>query len=216
MLDLLHGKEIFNFFTIYNTNGIISIFIFCILMFLVIFKTLNLKTIYKINNYSDFLSLLKNKYSFFNNKLFLFIINIFLAITFYIMITALTTLFNYQFNFPKIIILLIIIIFCYKIFNNNNLDFIYIINSILIPILIIYIIFLSLNNINFSEINFYKNNNNLISSIFHGLLYFSYNSLLIIPMLFEIENKNKKNNLYLSFLFSLIICILILLINFYF
>lgn len=210
---MLLGKEVFNFFTVYNINGLISIFIFCILMFFVILKILNIKLNYSISNYIDFLNFLNDKFHFLNNKQFLFIINIFLAVTFYIMIVGLSTLFNYQFSIPKIIVTFFIIIICYKIFRKNDINFIYVINSILIPLLIFFIIFLSMSNINFSKINFYENNNNLIFSIFYGLLYFSYNSLLIIPMLFKINVSDKKKNIYLSFLFSLIIFILTLLIN---
>ena len=209
---MLLGKEVFNFFTIYNINGLISIFIFCTLMFFVILKTLNLKLKFNINNYAEFLELLKNKYSFFNNKLFLLFINIFLAVTFYIMLTGLCTLFDYQFGLQKVLVTFIIILICYHIFNKNNLNFLYIINSILMPILILFMTFLSLNNINFSEIKLY-NNNNFINSIFNGLLYFSYNSLLIIPILFEIKSNNKKSNLFLSLFFCLIIFSLTILIN---
>ena len=181
-------------------------------MFFVFYKILNIKLKYNLENYSAFLDLLKNKNSIFNNKLFLFIINIFLAATFYIMLVALSTLFNYQFGISKIIINLIIILFCYNIFNNDNLNFLYLFNKILMPILIIFLIFLSIKNINIQEINFIYNNN-LIKSIFSGLLYFSYNSLLIIPILFKLKIKNKKQNLLLSLLFSIIIFILSIFIN---
>ena len=213
MLDLHHGKEVFNFFTIYNLNGIISILFFSVLMFFAFYKILNIKSKYNLENYSDFLDLLKNKYSIFNNKLFLLIINIFLAATFYIMLVALCTLFNYQLGFQKIIINIIIIYICYNVFNKDNLNFLYLFNKLLMPILIIFLIFLSIKNINFQEINFFFNNSNLIKSIFSSLLYFSYNSLLIIPILFKININNKKQNLKLSLLFSLIIFILSIFVN---
>lgn len=213
MLVLLLGKEVFNFFTIYNVNGLISILFFCILMFFVVLKVLNLKFKYSINSYRDFLQLLDNSNIFFNNKLFLIIINIFLASTFYIMIVGLSTLFNYQFNIPKILVTFFIIILCYHIFKKDNLKFIYIINSILIPILIIFIMFLSISNISFTNINFYENTNNFIYAIFYGLLYFSYNSLLIIPILFSINTKNIKENFFISLLFSFFIFLLTLFIN---
>ena len=92
------GKEVFNFFTIYSFNGIISIFIFSLFLFLLIYKCLNIKTNLNINSYNEFIFYLEKKYNFFNHKLFLLIINIFLASSFYIMITALSSLFNYQFN----------------------------------------------------------------------------------------------------------------------
>lgn len=112
----------------------------------------------------------------------------------------------------KIFIIFIIIIICYNVFIKNNLNFLYIINSILMPILILFMVYLSLVNIDFSKIELY-NNNCLINSIFNGLLYFSYNSLLIIPILFEIKTNNKKSNLFLSLIFCLIIFILTILIN---
>ncbi len=180
-------------------------------MFFVFYKVLNIKLFYNLNSYSDFLKLLHNKYSFFNYKIFLFIINFFLAISFYIMLNALCTLFSYQFNFQKILVTIIVIYICYNIFNKKNLKFLYIINSMLMPILIVYIIFLSLNNINISEIELF--NNNFFTSILSGILYFSYNSLLIIPILFELNITSKKNNLLLSLFFSMIIFTLTILIN---
>ena len=126
---MLHGKEVFNFFTLYNISGIIAILVFCVLLFFVNFKILNLRLIYQLDSYSDFLQLFKNKYSFFNNKFFLFIINIFLMVTFYIMLVGLITLFHYQFGIQKIIINFIIILFCYYIFNKNNLHFLYALNT---------------------------------------------------------------------------------------
>lgn len=209
---MLRGKEIFNFFTIYNTSGILSILFFSVLMFFVTWKVLNLRLFYQIDNYSDFLELLKNKYSFFYSNLFLSIINIFLAISFYIMLVALSTLFHYQFGIGKTIVTCLVIIVCYHIFNRNDLNFIYIINSILMPILIFFITFLSLSNIDLNSIAFHHQIES--SSILKGLLYFSYNSLLIIPILFSIKVNNKKQNCVLSLLFAFIILALTLLINF--
>lgn len=181
-------------------------------MFFVIYKTLNLKTKYNLNSYRDFLKLLEKKYPFFNNKLFLIIINTFLAISFYIMIIGLATLFNYQFGIAKFLIVSIVIFICYIIFNKNNITFICTINTLLMPILIFFIILLSINNINFSEINL-NENNNLLFSVLYGLLYFSYNSLLIIPILFNLPIKNKKNSFILSFIFSFIIFLLTLFLD---
>ena len=214
MLDLLLGKEIFSFFTIYNFNGIISIFLFCILMFFIFYKILNIRLKYNLENYSDFLKLLNKHYLFFNDKIFLFIINIFLASAFYIMLTALCTLFNYQFGIAKTIITLIIVLICYNVFNKNNLNFIYTFNTLLMPVLTVFLTYLSIKNIHIQAINFeYNYNNNLIKSIFSGLLYFSYNSLVIIPILFKLKIKDKKSNMLLSLFFTSIIFILSNLIN---
>lgn len=181
-------------------------------MFFIIYKILNIRFIYKIDCYSDFLELLKRKYSFFNNDLFLLAINIFLGISFYVMIVGLSTLFHYQFGIQKLVITFIIILICYHIFKNNDLRFIYIFNSILMPILILFIVFLSAHGICLDKINFYYHSN-LFYSIFQGLLYFSYNSLLIIPILFKIKIINQKKNLILSIFFSCLIFILMNLTN---
>ena len=54
------GKEVFNFFTYYSYYGIISIFIFSLLLFLLIFKCLNIKTNLKLNSYNEFIFYLEN------------------------------------------------------------------------------------------------------------------------------------------------------------
>ena len=218
------GKEVFNFFTIYSFYGILSILIFSFLLFLLIYKCLKIKENYKINSYNELIFYLEKKYKFFNHTFFLFIINIFLASSFYIMIAALSSLFNYQFNIAKFITIIWTIIICYFIFYRKNIKFIYIINSILMPILILFIISLcsfniNLNNINFGEINL---NYSFIYSIFMGLLYFSYNSLLLIPIIFDLkfdENKIEKKktikniNFKIALIYSLVIFLITFLIN---
>ena len=183
-------------------------------MFFIFYKILNIRLKYNLENYSDFLKLLNKHYLFFNDKIFLFIINIFLASAFYIMLTALCTLFNYQFGIAKTIITLIIVLICYNVFNKNNLNFIYTFNTLLMPVLTVFLTYLSIKNIHIQAINFeYNYNNNLIKSIFSGLLYFSYNSLVIIPILFKLKIKDKKSNMLLSLFFTSIIFILSNLIN---
>ena len=211
------GKEVFNFFTVYSYNGLISILIFSILLFLLIYKCLNIKTKLKIQNYKEYIFYLEKKHIFFNHKFFLIIINIFLASSFYIMTNALSALFNYQFNISKIVIILCTISISYIIFYKKNINFIYIINSILMPILILFIISLCSTNINitniYTNLNLINNKANIFISIFMGLLYFSYNSLLLIPIIFDLETYIYNNNLKTSFVFSLIIFLITFLIN---
>ena len=210
------GKEVFNFFTIYSFNGLISIFIFSILLFGLIYKCLNIKTKLKIKNYNEFIFYLEKKYNFFNHKFFLLIINIFLASSFYIMVSALSSLFNYQFNIAKITTIFGCTFICFFIFYKKNINFICIINSILMPALISFIFSLCIFNINLNNININLkelNNSNIFISIFMGLLYFSYNSLLLIPIIFDLKTSKKNNNFKISFIFSLIIFLITFLIN---
>lgn len=212
------GKEIFNFFTIFNLYSFVSIFVFSLLLFFLIFKCINIKKNNNLNSYSDFLLYLEKKYKYFNSKFFLFIINIFLASSFYIMIIALAALFNYQFNIEKYIVVFISIFICFNIFYNKNIDFIYIINRILMPILILFMLLLCYFNINIDNIfsvSLTTNNYSILYAITIGLIYFSYNSLLLIPIVFDLEiNYNKSNiSFKISFIYSLIIFILIFFIN---
>ena len=209
------GKEVFNFFTIYSFNGLISIFIFSLLIFLLINKCLNIKINLKINSYNEFIFYLEKKYNFLNHKFFLFIINIFLASSFYIMIIALSSLFNYQFNITNFLTVFVTIFICFFIFYKKNINFIFLINSILMPILILFIFSLCLFNINLNNINFNQINNsyNIFTAIFMGLLYFSYNSLLLVPIIFDLKITEKNNNFKISFIFSLIIFLITFLIN---
>ena len=172
------GREIFNFFTIYGLSGIVSIFIFSFLLFFLVLKCLNIKEKLNINNYNEFIVYLEKKYSLFNYQIFISIINIFLAASFYIMTSSLASLFSYQFNISKIITVLITIIFCFYILSKNNLTFIYKINSILMPVLISFIFLFSISNINLNNIEFFSGNENIFFSIFMGILYFSYNGIL--------------------------------------
>ena len=212
------GKEIFNFFTIFNLYSFVSIFVFSLLLFFLIFKCINIKKNNNLNSYSDFLLYLEKKYKYFNSKFFLFIINIFLASSFYIMIIALAALFNYQFNIEKYIVIFISIFICFNIFYNKNIDFIYIINMILMPILILFMLLLCYFNINIDNIfsvSLTTNNYSILYAITIGLIYFSYNSLLLIPIVFDLKiNYNKSNiSFKISFIYSLIIFILIFFIN---
>ena len=131
------------------------------------------------------------------------------------MIAALSSLFDYQFNIAKLITITWCVFICYFIFYKKNINFIYIINSILMPILILFIISLCLFNTNLNNINFYETNNssNILTAIFMGLLYFSYNSLLLIPIVFDLKITEKNNNFKISLIFSLIILLLTFLIN---
>ena len=209
------GKEVFNFFSIFSFNGFISIFIFSLLIFMLIFKCLNIKTKLHIKNYNEFIFYLEKKYKFFNHKFFLLIINIFLTSSFYIMTNALSALFHYQFNFPKIIIIFIAIFISYIIFSKDSINFIYTINSILMPVLILFLLFLCILNIDYNNIylNLINIKSNIFISIFMGLLYSSYNSLLLIPIIFDLKTDKKYNNFKISFIFSLIIFFITFLVN---
>ena len=92
-MRVLHlGQEIYLFFYRYGIKGIFGIIVCNILMGLVIYKTLNIIRLKDIKTYKEFLEFItpkfeKNKY--FNlSQIINNVINIFLLITFFIMVSG--------------------------------------------------------------------------------------------------------------------------------
>lgn len=102
-MRVLHlGQEIYLFFYRYGLNGIFGIIVCNILMGVVIYKTLNLIIEKDIKIYKKFLELItpklkKNKYfnlcQIINN-----VINIFLLITFFIMVSGFGAYFSQEYR----------------------------------------------------------------------------------------------------------------------
>ena len=209
------------FFFSYGLNGLFGILISSILMGVIIYKSLIIINKYNIVNYKDFLNIIvnikfKNKYLNLKN-IFNLIINIFILITFFIMIAGFGAYFNQVFNLNIFIGSSILAFFCLIIFFGSIKRFVKI-NELLIPILIFLIIIIglfSLNNININNfLNINKNNSN--NWILSSIIYCSYNSILLIPILISINNylKNKKQIILIS-IFSTIIIIFLSIILFF-
>ena len=216
------GKEIYIFFVQYGIYGFFGLIFSNIISGFILYKTLNLIYENNINNYSDFSTFLFGNNLF--KKIFIYLINVFLLLSFFIMVSGFNSFFYQELNIPKIISCIFICFLCFNIFK-KNISGILNINSILIPILI-FIIFL-FAFFDFSKINLFiiLNNlqsNNLLNCFINAILYSSYNSILLIPILVSllpfIKNKKQIRLLSLcSFLFlltlSFIIFIFICFIN---
>lgn len=225
MLDLLLGQEIYLFFYRFGINGILGIILCNILITFIIYKSLNVIYKYNIESYKDFLDKImnkpKNKYlnlNFIINN----IINIFLIITFFIMIAGFGTYFEQEFGINKLIGACILALICYILFlrdikNISN------INSFIVPILIAFIIFIGLKNLSQIDIHRIGKNTIVDNSFFwviESVLYASYNLILLIPVLINMNKliKNERHILSVSLLtgfFILVISILcfLLLVN---
>lgn len=140
------------------------------------------------------------------------IVNLFLLITFYIMIAGIGTYFNQELHIKFIIGSTIGAIICFIVYM-FNLKGILTINSIIVPILIFGILYMGFQD--FKDINVYpsiqKNdifftNNSLISAI----LYASYNNIILIPILITLRKYIDKTSkaLKISFLSGIIVFIL--------
>lgn len=202
------GKEIYLFFGIYGENGILGIIISQILIGLIIYKVLIISKKERIKNYQELTNnIIKNKKI---NEIIRIIINIFLLISFYVMIAGFSAYFSQELKIPNVIGTIIISVLCYLIFM-GNIDRLIQVNTLLIPLLIILILILANKNIDaFTNINQKMLQNNLQNSIWNAILYSSYNSITLIPIVVSLKKyiKNKKQIAIISILCTLILTIL--------
>ena len=188
------GQEILTFFNKYGEYGIIGLIISSILIGIIIYKTLKISLEKNVSTYEKFIErIMPNKLK--NNKILLFtinnIINIFLLISFNVMVAGFSTFFLQEFSIPKIIGSIAIAILAYVIFI-NGINGVVKINAYLIPTILILIIFLGLKKINIVE--FVKTNETMYW-IVSSILYASYNSICLIPILLSLKKyiKNKQD-----------------------
>ena len=213
------GQEMYLFFYQYGINGIIGLVFCSILIGLVIYKTFSISYNNKISNYNDFLHFVfyKNKpspkYKFFNLSFISnIIVNIFLLITFYIMISGFGAYFKQQFNINNFIGSAFLAVICFFILI-KDIKGVAKVNSIIVPILIIIIGILGVFNLfQMNMQNISKDTN--LNWIFQPFVYCSYNMILVMPILVNLSHliKNKKQIKTISILSSCIIFILGLII----
>ena len=212
------GQEIYLFFFSYGKKGFLGILISSILMGLVIYKTLSIVNKYNIKTYKDFLDVLlpsktttENKH--FNIKIIInLVINIFILITFFIMIAGFGAYFEQQFGLNSLIGSGILAILSFIVFLTNVKGVVKA-NSILVPILILFLVIVGSTvfiRLNISEIGQHLIRTNSSNYILSSVLYCSYNSILLIPVLLTLKNyiKNKKAIL-VSAIISVIITIIL-------
>ncbi len=132
------GKEVYIFFFSYGIKGLFGIIISSVIIGIIIYKGLNLIKYYNIKTYDQFLeNLIKNKrIKDFSDT----VINIFILISFYIMIAGFGAYLAQELGINNIIGSGILSLICYFVFK-TNLKGVVKINQILIPILIIVIVF---------------------------------------------------------------------------
>lgn len=215
------GQEINSFFYKFGIIGIFGMIISIVLISIIIFKVFKIIKKENINTYKEFLNIIfKNKKNNYLNFPYItnIVINIFLIISFFIMIAGFGAYFKQQYNINEVLGSAILAIICLIIFS-KNIEGLLKLNKYIIPILIIFMFFIGIKNIN--NFNLIKINNekifiNFLISIFSGIIYSSYNIILLIPILITLKNKIEKNkNIFLiSFLTGIILFILSLIIYF--
>ena len=210
------GQEVYLFFYSYGIKGIIGIFISSILMGIIIYKTLMLVKENDINNYKDFLNLLIKKEgnnNYFNIKNIInIIINMFILITFFIMIAGFGAYFEQELEINSLIGSSVLAILCFIVFRTNQKGVVKV-SEILVPILIVFITIISILNLKDFDINNIKNyfiNNKSYNFLLSSIVYCSYNSILLIPVLITLKNyiNNKRKVINISVISTIIIVLL--------
>ncbi len=184
------GQEIYTFFNKYGGYGLIGLIISIALISIIIYKTFKSVLENKIDSYKDFLTkIMPQKLK--NNKILIFtinnIINIFLLIAFNIMVAGFSTYFVQELNISKWIGAIIIAILSFITFS-KSINGVIKINTYLIPIIIGLIVFLGINKINMIEILQVENYTSLYW-IISSILYASYNSITLIPILVSLKKQ---------------------------
>lgn len=207
------GQEIYVFFYAYGMKGLMGIIISSALIGYIIYKTFKIIQKNDISTYREFLEIIigkdkKNLISILN-----IIINTFLLVTFFIMISGFGAYFEQQIGIDSLIGSIILAILCYIVFMTSTKGIVKV-STIIVPFLIFFIIYIGiqiLGIIDISNIQQYTiNNNNSLMFILKSILYSSYNSILLIPVLIALKDYLKNNiiNKYTSILTMIIVATL--------
>lgn len=205
------GQEIFSFFYIYGKNGIYGILIMSILIGIFIYKSLKIIYQKQVYNYNDFLNLfIKNTKI---RNVILWIVNLLLLVSFYIMVAGFGAYFEQEIGINRIIGSIVLNLLCVIVFF-SNIKGVLKASNLIVPFLIFFIFFIGIKNIvQIRTIDFYQMKNNWILSM---LIYNSYNFILLMPVLISLKKQitKEKNIKKVSILVTIII--LILSINIFF
>ena len=191
------GQEIILFFNQYGNIGLVGMLISCIITGVIIDKVLSFTLDKRIQNYTEFLDVLPISST--TKKIINIMITIFLLISFYIMIAGFCSYFWQEFKVALWMTGIGIAMLCYLIFK-NDIKGVVSINTILIPFLIIFVFYLGIKNISFSIEYFTQNIESIFSYkepfqwLISSILYASYNSILLIPILIELQKYMKTKS----------------------
>lgn len=184
------GKEIFLFFGSYGFPfSLLGLFISTIFTSFIVYRVLFLSYHNSITHYSDFLeNLLGKKHSILKNVINI-IVHLFLLFSFFIMVAGFGAYFRQELGISSFIGVFIILTLCYFTFR-KNMGGIAKINTFLIPMLTLFVIWMGIQafcmlptNMSTSNFLYHSSSNWFISS----LLYSSYNSILLVPILLSLK-----------------------------
>ena len=204
------GKEIYIFFVQYETSGIIGAIISAILTGIIIYCTLKIAKTYNLQNNNQFVEKITNKK--YGSTIIKNIINIFLLISFWIMCAGFCTFFKQEFNIPIIITSTITALTVYLLLM-KNIDGIIKLNTIIVPVMIFIIIYISTKNNQATNMLYNKMElQQTWKAVLSAILYTSYNSITLIPIIISIQKCATNNKKLLPITITTTTLILILII----
>lgn len=205
------GQEMYLFFFSYGIEGIFGILISSLIMGIVIYKTFQIVDKYKISTYKEFLDILIKRYK--KPKLIInIIINIFILITFFIMIAGFGAYFEQEIGVSSLIGSAILAVVSFLVLNTSVKGVVKA-NELIVPILIGFLAIIgiiNLKDIHFFELGDYIIKSNSSNFAISAILYSSYNSILLIPILLTLKNyiHEKRQILKIASISALIIILL--------
>lgn len=210
------GQEIYIFFYQYGVNGILGIIISSLLLGFVTYKVLCIFQENELANYKSFLKRIIKKEKYL--EIFNTIMNIFILITFYIMIAGFGAYFEQQLGIHFFIGSMILALICYFVFLKDVSGLIKV-SQYIVPLLIgsLFIVGICvIDSENILEISHYVSKNTSWKWILDSVLYGSYNTILLIPVLIALRNlvNNKKEISIISILTTILIMVLSFIVYF--
>ena len=205
------GQEMYLFFFSYGMKGLIGILISSLIIGFVIYQTFQLVNKYEIDTYKDFLDILIRKKSKLK-PIVNTIINIFILITFFIMIAGFGAYFEQEIGINSLIGSSLLAIATFIIFMTSVKGVVKA-NELLVPILVGFLVvigIINLKDIHLLELGNYILRSNTSSYVLSAILYSSYNSILLIPVLLTLKNyiQDKKQILGIAIISTIVIVLL--------
>lgn len=214
------GKEIFTFFNMYGIWGLCGLFLSEIIIGLIIYRAFCIIINYKISSYSQFISSFFSKSNFVKN-IMCNIINIFLLISFIVMVAGFSAYFSQEFGLPYFFGAIIISLLSFITFS-RNINGIVKVNVFFIPCLILIVLLLGIRNSPCFTTSEYASLQSGLKWFTSSILYSSYNLIIVLPILVTLRayiptKKHAKIVAYGTTFFMLFMSVvLFFLLNHYF
>ena len=205
------GKEIYIFFAQYGVYGILGAIVSAVVTALIIYKVLKISNKLNINKNCEFVKRITvNKQI---SMIIENIINIFLTLSFWVMNAGICTFFFQEIKIPIIITSAINAVIIYILFM-KKMKGIQSLNTVVVPVMVIIIISVSIKSFPLKEMLKLDINRNIevaeIIKVFtRAILYSSYNSITLIPIVILMSKSIKENKKISSILIGIMIFILI-------